>query len=352
MRVNTSDRKRVLAWPARRNRAENPYNYLLSQALAAIDVRVDEFEPARAILGKFDVLHIHWPEALIKNVGPGLAGLRLFGLSLILLWVRFLRRKPIVWTVHNVAPHGHQRRGLIFLLRLLLLVVVDRTIYLDRSTSLTLAAESARLAKKPSTVIPHGLYTVPPPDEHFQHSLALKLDTASDVTVFGLVGSLERYKGVSELIGAFMDCEDRSLRLLLVGACRDASLRAEVEEAQAKDDRVRVRLGWLSEKEMVAAIGVSDWIVVPFRNVTNSGSIIMALQVGRPVIVPALGSLPSLADEVGSEWMMCYPSGRLRGALAEARGRPKPATAPRLAARDWHSIAVATRAVYELAIGS
>ena len=58
----------MLAWPGLGARAKNPYTWLLYSHLAALGVRVRDFTPARALLGGYDVLHVHWPEKAPRDV--------------------------------------------------------------------------------------------------------------------------------------------------------------------------------------------------------------------------------------------------------------------------------------------
>jgi glycosyltransferase involved in cell wall biosynthesis len=273
-------------------------------------------------------------------------------LSFVLLWVRYIRRKPVVWTVHNVRPHG-RRNGdaLSRLLRLLLSVTVKQLIFLDAETVKVLSRESKRLAEKPSHVVPHGLYPLLEPDRAFFDELSAAVRTGEGTTVFGLIGSLEPYKGPDELVRAFRELEQPDLRLLLVGACRDPGLKHRLVEAASQDKRIILRQQWLSDEQLSASLQAVDWVVIPFRDVLNSGSVLLALQAGRPVIVPNRGNLPALAQEVGRDWISFYRDGELKRELLRASTRRPPSGNPRFQDRAWPSIADQTEAVFNEATG-
>ena len=74
----------------------------------------------------------------------------------------------------------------------------------------------------------------------------------------------------------------------------------------------------------------SELVVLPFVEMTNSSSMILALSLDRPVLVPRLPVTEELAAEVGPGWVLIYDgeldAAALAGALA-ARREPRGARA-------------------------
>src|SRR3546814_7963709 len=50
----------------------------------------------------------------------------------------------------------------------------------------------------------------------------------------------------------------------------------------------------------------ADAVVLPYRDIVNSGSALLALSRFRPVIAPRLGSLIELQGQVGEDWLWLY----------------------------------------------
>ena len=94
-------RLRVVAWPADSNKADQPYNWLLSRSLRLAGVEVQEFSPRR-VLERPDVWHLHWPDSLLNDTVEPRVLKNLIGLAG-LLEASHLRGTAIVWTVHNLA---------------------------------------------------------------------------------------------------------------------------------------------------------------------------------------------------------------------------------------------------------
>jgi hypothetical protein len=59
-------------------------------------------------------------------------------------------------------------------------------------------------------------------------------------------------------------------------------------------------------------------VVLPYREVTNSGSALLALSARRPILGPNMGSLPELQQLVGADWVRLYDGQISRAHLEEA----------------------------------
>ena len=112
--------------------------------------------------------------------------------------------------------------------------------------------------------------------------------------VFAFVGAIRGYKGVGELLEAFAGSTDLGpdARLLICGKPLPARLGRELEQRAVADPRIVLRLERMPEEELSQVLRAADVVVLPFRDILTSGSAILALSLGRPVIAPALGCLP------------------------------------------------------------
>jgi glycosyltransferase involved in cell wall biosynthesis len=62
-------------------------------------------------------------------------------------------------------------------------------------------------------------------------------------------------------------------------------------------ERVVVRFEYIPDEEVTHLLSASDVVVLPYRQITTSGSVMLALSHGRPLIVPRLPGLADLPDE-------------------------------------------------------
>ncbi|WP_205708347.1 glycosyltransferase, partial [Kineococcus siccus] len=296
----------------------NPYLTLLLRALPP-DVDVRTFSWSRALLGRYDVLHLHWPELLLRSDRPSRRALRAAATAALVLRLR-LARTAVVRTVHNPSPHeaGTPLEGALLAA-------------LDAGTTLTVHLSDRTLPAVrpgPSVVVPHGHYRdwYPP--------------AAGVRTVPGRLlhlGLLRPYKNVDDLLAAFR-ATTGALQLRVVGAPGDAALADRVRQAAREDPRVTVELRHLDDAELAREVAACELVVLPYAARGGSGAQLLALSLDRPVLVPDDEGAARLAREVGPGWVHTF-SGRLGGddllrALAAVRTRGRSAR-PDLSRRDW-----------------
>lgn len=314
----------------------NPYLVQLADHLDRTgEVRVLNFTYRTALLGRYDVFQVHWPEILLHGSSPMKKVARQL-LALLFMIRLVITRTPVVRTVHNVErPDGLGR------IDRLLLDLVDRLttvrIRLNRHTPVPTG--------RPSMIIPHGDY---------RDWFASYPSTAATPGRLAYVGLIRRYKGVERLLEAFADTASAggALTLRVGGKPSSDELAAMITEAADADPRVELTARFLDEGELVQIVTEAELVVLPYRFMHNSGGALAALSLDRPVLVPDNEVNRQLADEVGSGWVQLF-TGELSAAdLLEAIDRVRqPRTArPRLVGRDWPSIASAHLDCYRQAI--
>jgi beta-1,4-mannosyltransferase len=267
----------------------------------------------------FDVVHLHWPEMVVRSGNPVVERLKCIVFD---TWISVLRRRgiAIVRTLHNLHPHD----GASGPVRRLLRRLEDRT--------------DVRVTINPTTVvegehvyIPHGHYR-----DRFAHHRKPPV-VPGRVLYAGLI---RPYKGVDDLLTAFASA-DETATLRLVGK-PTPELRALVE--RAVDDsasRISARLEFVPDEDFVEEIAQAELVCLPYRELHNSGILLVALSLDRPVLVPDTPATRALSEEVGPGWVIRY-SGTLQPEhLDRAREavRSTPADArPSLADRDWVNV--------------
>jgi beta-1,4-mannosyltransferase len=96
-------------------------------------------------------------------------------------------------------------------------------------------------------------------------------------------------------------------------------------------------------------LAATDLLALPYSAVQNSSAALLGLSFDRPVLVPDLGAMAELRDEVGNEWVRLFAGAltpqELGDAIAWARSGRRAATAP-LDAYSWPEIAERTVAAY------
>lgn len=341
----------------------NPYQRLLAEYVteAGFDAAAVHEWPKRApILGAWlrqgrpQVLHLHWIQEFLggSQGTPSGRNVRWFDWQL-----RTLKRAGvrIVWTVHNLR--GHAARGDDAN------DVAAHKIMIERADAIILHCDYAREALielyQPSTaarermhVLLHGSY-VRQYDVDLDQQAARRALGLTDVgTIFAFVGSIRGYKNVGELLDAFMRVDELSPddRLFIAGRPYPPKFGRKLEKLASEDKRIVLELDRLPEDQLTRILRASDAVVLPFRDILTSGSAILALSHGRPVIAPAMGCLPGTLPADAT--FLYDPDAD--DALVEAMRAAKAADLAAMGERarsyadtiDWGPIAEQTAALY------
>lgn len=297
------------------------------------DVDATTFSWRTALLGRYDVLHVHWPEQLVRSPSGWRRAARHVALRALLARVRWTRT-PVVRTLHNPVPH---ERGTSAEARALAAVDDATTLY---------------VLLNPATRAPRDAPAVHIPLAHYRDVFARHPRAAARRGHLVTVGLLRPYKGVEALIEAFRALPDEDLRLTVAGR-PTADLAPTLTAAAAADDRVRLDLRFVPDATFVQHVTSAELVVLPYREMTNSGILVAALSLERPCLVPASPTNAAIAAEVGPGWVLQYEGPfderALRDGLAAARSTPRPAP-PDLGARDWATVGAAHLAAYRAAL--
>lgn len=238
------------------------------------------------------ILHIHWVYEFAFPRASRLPFVRWVTQLWFLLWLQVCRLSGVrlVWTAHNVLPHQQVFADDVRARRAL--VRACALVFAHSETALDELAALGAVARRTS-IIPHGPITPTLPVD------LLRIPGSDDgPRRFLFLGRIQEYKGVEDLLRAFiaLPCHVDA-KLLVVGHCPDRNLKSRLQdlgEMRAAD--VALRLERVRDEEITRLLADADAVVLPFRRVTTSGSAMLALSHGRPLIVPHLPSLAMLPD--------------------------------------------------------
>jgi glycosyltransferase involved in cell wall biosynthesis len=239
------------------------------------------------------ILHLHWTFAFKLTGSDRFPLLRranqhLFDLALAATRVLGIR---VIWTAHNVLPHepgfhdelAARRR----LARVSDLVLVHSQATLE-------ALERAGITPRRTAVV-----TVGPMAPSVDVATLRQPGSDDEPLKLLFFGQVLGYKGVEDLLEAVRGIpQPVRLTLTVAGACPHAELAGRLARQAAQCGHpVRLRLEHIPESEVTDLMSKTDVVVLPFRSITTSGSVVLAMGYGRAVVVP---DLPSLADLPGA----------------------------------------------------
>jgi glycosyltransferase involved in cell wall biosynthesis len=252
------------------------------------------------------------------------------------------RDRPLVLTAHDVLPR-EPRPGQL---------AAQRRLY-ERVDAVVVHSENGRdrLVRELGIdgdhvhVIRHGALAPHPSGEpRLPAELARRAEGVPVVLFFGL---LRPYKGLDVLLRAWEGVDGAELWVVGLPRMDLAPLRA------AAPPGVRFVPRFVSEAESAALFAAASLVVLPYREIDQSGVAFTALGTGAPLVASAVGGLPELAETGAVRLVPPADADALRAALrallADPRGLEAMAARAREAAAGeygWDAIARRTLTLY------
>ncbi len=312
----------------------NPYVVMLIDSLRNAGAIVRPFSWRGALSGGYDVFHVHWPENLVRGSTPLRTLARQAAMLAVLLRLR-LSRTPIVRTLHNIGRHEQTNRRERWIMHLF-----------DRWTTYGIAINAHTSAPPglPVAVILHG---------HYRDWYSRFPQPEPVPGRIAYVGLIRAYKGVEALVSAFRGLSNQSYSLTVSGRPRTDEIAEDLRRRAGDDPRVLLELEYVSDARLAEAVAESQVVVLPYREMHNSGAALAALSLDRPVLVPDNEINAALAREVGADWVVTFagePTTELLWEVLEARHGHVGSARPDLSARDWTRAGESHLQVYRKAI--
>jgi beta-1,4-mannosyltransferase len=243
-----------------------------------------------------DYIHIHWP-SYFYAAPQRRKCLRDFAKFLFLLTLARLRGARLVWTIHNIYPHDRCVIPQLDILARRLLVKLSVLFFIHCS-----CAEAGVLREFPALArrivqIQHGHWIGYYPNTIECSAARSLLALRENEFVFLFLGFCRPYKNLETLINVFEHLPGKPV-LLVAGQFQDAAYEAAIRAAVHRSPgRIMLHPGFVRDEDLQIYLRACNVVVTPYTEILTSGSAILALSFGRPVIAPAIGCLKELIVE-------------------------------------------------------
>jgi glycosyltransferase involved in cell wall biosynthesis len=255
-------------------------------------------------LNRYDIFHLHWTFAFSL---PSKSKLflnfltRAFFLIYFVLFLKLIKllNFKLIWTVHNVLPHEKQFINDVWA-RIFLSKLCDAKIVHSKST----IGEMRKLGlnTKNTYITSHGNYIGVYKNNITKESARKYFEFNEKDFVFLFFGMIEPYKGVEDLLETFKQLikKRKNVRLLIAGKCDNKDLKKMLNnyKEELKED-VKIYTEYIKNDKIQYYFNCADAVVYPCKKITTSGSVILALSFGKPIICPEIGDLKELPNNIG-----------------------------------------------------
>lgn len=299
---------KVVFYPSLTQMTGNPYWSMLASGLTEAGVVVVDEPESYKIgwlfrnRGKIDILHIHYFQSLYCNSGRTRARLiYVIRFALYLILANALGFCT-VFTLHNLKPTNPLKPQWIdFLGHWVATNFSERVIVHCNEARRLLASRYGRHGRV--YVVEHPNYIHQYPNTISKMDARKLLILPEEAIVFTFFGGIRSNKGIETLIQAFLRLESDSFRLLIAGSVDPSDpIGKSIQEYAKSNPRISFDFRHIPEDEIQNVLNSTDIVVLPFLNILTSGSAMLALSFGRPVIAPRMGCLPELIEPDGG-WL-------------------------------------------------
>ncbi|MDP3278194.1 MAG: glycosyltransferase [Deltaproteobacteria bacterium] len=284
----------ILSWP--RPYPANPYLTRLTEAFArqGVSSRSHRYLAALALRPtRAPWLHLHWPEWMLRDPHRARAWARaawFFGL----IDAARARGVRLAWTAHNLLGHDEPHYDL---------ALRFRSAFVRRCAVIHGHFEHAETDVRAMGFRGTFVYAGHPHACDDYHPTATRevirasLGFGSQQRVMLCFGSMQTYKGFDRVARSFVASAGPADRLLIAGSTPDPNALRAILDARNGDPRITIREGFLTREQSADLVMAADVMVLGYRAFYTSGTAMLALSMGTPLVGPPIHHLAAMRDE-------------------------------------------------------
>src|SRR5882762_2587432 len=222
---------------------------------------------------------------------------QVFDRTLLTLFYRLLGKK-IVLTVHNVNAARRDSKDT-FLNRLTLKIQyrLAHHIFVHTQKMKLELSEEFGVPVTRVTVIPFGINNAVPTTSLSQREAKQRLGIQTDKKAILFFGRITPYKGLEYLIDAFQRVVRRDDYRLIVGGRPESNCQgywSAIQESTREDvrsGRILLRAEHIPDDETEIYFKAADVLVLPYRQIYQSGVLFLGYSFGLPILAADVGDL-------------------------------------------------------------
>lgn len=270
-----------MIWHSPRFNPSNPYNEILSDSIenhyeSVLNLRIRNVPDVK----KGDIVHIHWIHNYYQNKKGGISFIKY---TLMMLTLSYWRKKGVKvgWTVHNLLPHSYDSREKEIHIRSKVIEKMDFLVMHSEEVKNDFVKMYGSKFMDKINVIPHPHYR-----NYYREKIENTSNFISDDENLTLLffGSVKKYKGVVELIQAVKKSTNVTIQLRILGKCEDADLEKKIKDEIENVNNIYFKNIFLEDEDLIPEIQKADFIVLPYKEITTSGSVVLAASLQKKII--------------------------------------------------------------------
>ena len=220
-----------------------------------------------------------------------------FDRTLLMLYYRILGKK-IVLTAHNVnAERRDSRDSFVNRITLRIQYQLSHQIFVHTEKMKSELIEQFGVRGANVTVIPFGINNAVPNTSLTPSEAKRRLGLCEDQRAILFFGRITPYKGLEYLIAAFRQAVSscKNYRLIIAGRpdnCEQYwnTIRQDIHE-EVQSGQILLRASFIPDEEAEVYFKAADVLVLPYKDIYQSGVLFTGFNFGLPVLAADVGSL-------------------------------------------------------------
>lgn len=249
---------------------------------------------------KSKIIHLHWIEYYISSESFFKTALKTLFFPLFFLFLKYILRKKIVISPHNIEP---QKKSFPFIEKLgfkfYLSFVADRVIFFNDWQGEELAKRygiSSKKLRQTDLISFIGSYS----NTISKLEARKGLDIDKGRLVILMFGRLEEYKGIYDLIDFLRKEKKRDYVVIFAGEPGTEDIKNKILGLEKNQKgNLLFKTGYFSDKDIQILMNASDFGILPYNVLANSGVLLLFGAFKKSMIVKESRSFREILGKSG-----------------------------------------------------
>ena len=193
------------------------------------------------------------------------------------------------YTLHNLERHYFYNKKIDYKAQSVLFRYCSFIRVFNNETIEKISEKWGRIDPAKFYIQPEGSYANYYPNEINSTTARNYFAYSSDDFIILCFGSIRPYKGIMELIDGFLENRESNWKLIIAGYPFDKNYTKKVEEKCKDVPDIKLVTGHQPEEKLQYFFNASNVVACPFKQIENSGSVILAMGFKKAVIAPNQG---------------------------------------------------------------
>ena len=244
------------------------------------------------------IFHLHWTSPILAKAKTDSQAVELKEQFLDSLLNFVYEGGCVIWTIHNILPHDCQFVTEEIDLRNAICQIANK-IHIHSQESVSEIEKVIALPRQKIVIVPHGNYIKDNQNYVDRSTARQRFGYQPNDVVYLFLGQIRPYKGIDELITAFVQIQKNfpHAHLLIAGQPVHPISKEAIANRAKIFPNVTVVEKRLSDSELQWFFNAADVVVLPYRKILTSGSVLNALSFSRPVIAPRVGMIKEIIKD-------------------------------------------------------